>query len=95
MRTVSILGVPIAAVNLDQAASKIESWIRNQEKAYVTVTGIHGIMESQYDREIKLIHKNAAMCVPDGVPTVWIGKYYGQKLAVSRLRQSEAYFSII
>ena len=77
--TVNILGIPIAAVNMAQAASQIEAWIHNNQKAYITVTGVHGIMESQYDAEVKRIHKEAAMCVPDGMPTVWIGKIYGHK----------------
>ena len=79
METVNILGVPIAAVNMAQAAELIEEWIQNGRKKYVAVTGVHGIMESQYTEEIKRIHQCAGMCVPDGMPTVWIGKYYGHK----------------
>jgi N-acetylglucosaminyldiphosphoundecaprenol N-acetyl-beta-D-mannosaminyltransferase len=77
--TVNILGVPIAAINMDQAACQIEEWIRNKQNIFITVTGVHGIMESQYDEEVKEIHKKAAMCVPDGMPTVWIGKFYGHR----------------
>jgi N-acetylglucosaminyldiphosphoundecaprenol N-acetyl-beta-D-mannosaminyltransferase len=73
---VNILGVPIAAVNMGQAVAPIEEWIRDNTKKYVTVTGMHGIMESQYDEEVKRIHQTAGMCVPDGMPTVWIGKLY-------------------
>jgi N-acetylglucosaminyldiphosphoundecaprenol N-acetyl-beta-D-mannosaminyltransferase len=79
MKVVNILGVPIAAVSLNEAADKIEEWIRGGQDAYVTVTGVHGIMESQYDLEVKRIHQKAGMCVPDGMPTVWIGKFYGHK----------------
>ena len=76
---VNILGVPIAAINLDQAAAKIEEWILTGQRVYVTVTGVHGIMESQYDKEVKRIHQEAGMCVPDGMPTVWIGKLHGNR----------------
>lgn len=79
MKMVNILGVPIAAVNMDQALAQIEEWIRDNTKKYVTVTGVHGIMESQYDDEIKCIHQTAGMCVPDGMPTVWIGNLYGHR----------------
>lgn len=79
MNKVDILGVPIAAIDLDQAANQIEYWIVKGRKVYVTVTGVHGIMESQYNEEVKRIHRNSAMCVPDGMPTVWIGKIYGHK----------------
>jgi N-acetylglucosaminyldiphosphoundecaprenol N-acetyl-beta-D-mannosaminyltransferase len=77
LKTVNILGVPIAAVNMHQAVIQIDNWIQIEQKAYVTVTGVHGIMESQNDDEVKHIHRAAGMCVPDGVPTVWIGKLYG------------------
>jgi len=60
--------VSIAAVNIDEAAAQIEEWIRSGEKTYVTVTGVHGIMESQYEKQVKRIHRAAGMCVPDGMP---------------------------
>ena len=47
MKIVNILGVPIAAVNINEAAAQIEEWIRSGQKTYVTVTGVRGIMESQ------------------------------------------------
>jgi len=77
--TVNILGVPIAAINIKDAISQILEWVHTNRKIYITVTGVHGIMESQYDGRIKNIHKEAGMCVPDGMPTVWIGKFYGHK----------------
>lgn len=76
---VNILGVPIAAINLDQAATTIEEWIQQAPKKYVTVTGVHGIVESQYDEKIRSIHQNAGMCLPDGMPTVWIGRLHGNR----------------
>ncbi len=76
---VDILGIPIAAINLNEAVEIVDSLVRNGERAFVTVTGVHGIMESQYDVEVKRAHRMAAMCVPDGMPTVWIGKLYGHR----------------
>lgn len=79
VKTVNILGVPIAAVNMEEAADRIEEWIENGTRTFITVTGVHGIMESQYHEEVKRIHRSAGMCVPDGMPTVLIGKLYGHK----------------
>jgi N-acetylglucosaminyldiphosphoundecaprenol N-acetyl-beta-D-mannosaminyltransferase len=76
---VNILGIPIAAVNMKEVVAFISSWIECGARTFVTVTGVHGIMESQSDRELKSIHSSAGMCVPDGVPTVWIGKLYGHR----------------
>ncbi|MDX9974116.1 MAG: WecB/TagA/CpsF family glycosyltransferase [FCB group bacterium] len=79
MNTVDILGVPVAAVNLPDAADRIETWIREEPRRYVTVTGVHGIMESVYDPEVRRAHRRAGMCVPDGMPTVWIGLLAGHR----------------
>jgi N-acetylglucosaminyldiphosphoundecaprenol N-acetyl-beta-D-mannosaminyltransferase len=79
MKTMDILGVPMAATDIPGAAARIEEWIRNGERRFVTVTGVHGIMESQRDPEIMRIHRAAGMCVPDGMPTVVIGRLRGHK----------------
>ena len=74
-----ILGVPISTVNIASAVEQIGEWIGTGSKHYVTVTGVHGIMESQDSPEILAIHRQAGMCVPDGMPTVWLGHYAGAK----------------
>lgn len=77
--TVNVLGVPIAAVDLAEAATRVEGWIRRGDPTYVTVTGVHGVMESQRDRALMRIHQRAGMCVPDGMPMVWVGKLRGHR----------------
>ena len=79
MNLVDILGVPIAATNISEAIEQIEDWIRRGHKAYVTLTGVHGIMESQYDEKIKKYHRKADLFLPDRMPTVWIGRLFGNK----------------
>ena len=79
MDVVDILGVPIAAVDPALAVARIDRWVRRGRRTYVTVTGVHGIMESQRNPEIKRIHRRAGMCVPDGMPTVWIGRMRGHR----------------
>lgn len=79
LKHVNILGVPIAAVNIQRAIDRINMWIDRGEQTYVTVTGVHGIMESQRDPALLKIHQRAGMCVPDGMPTVWLGWHHGHK----------------
>jgi N-acetylglucosaminyldiphosphoundecaprenol N-acetyl-beta-D-mannosaminyltransferase len=79
VKTVNILGVPIAAVDLNETITCIDNVIKAGLQTYFTVTGVHGIMESQDDSEILQIHCNAGMCVPDGMPNVWIGRLLGYK----------------
>jgi N-acetylglucosaminyldiphosphoundecaprenol N-acetyl-beta-D-mannosaminyltransferase len=76
---VSVLGVPIAALDLKRAADQVEAWIAEDARTYVTVTGVHGVMESEDDPAVKTIHRRAGMCVPDGMPMVWVGRLYGHR----------------
>jgi N-acetylglucosaminyldiphosphoundecaprenol N-acetyl-beta-D-mannosaminyltransferase len=93
----NVLGVGISAVNLETAVARIADWISNREKHYVCVTGVHGVMESQYDRELKAIHNAAGMVTPDGMPMVWlsqmggahyVGRVYGPDLMLELCRAS-------
>ena len=68
-----ILGVPIATVSMNEAIVRIEEWVRNGARTFVTVTGVRGVMESRDDEEVRLMHNAAGICVPDSGPTVWVG----------------------
>jgi N-acetylglucosaminyldiphosphoundecaprenol N-acetyl-beta-D-mannosaminyltransferase len=70
---VSILGVRVHATRMDRAVSRIESLLANSDKGYVCVTGVHGIMESQGDPDLKRIINHSVLTIPDGRPTVWVG----------------------
>ncbi len=67
-----VLGVGISAINIPLAMETIDQWIAAGEKHYVCVTGVHGVMESQRDAELKRIHNQAGMVTPDGMPMVWM-----------------------
>lgn len=94
-----VLGVGISAVNLDSAVATIDRWIAASERHYVTVTGVHGVMESQRDPELKTIHNRAGMVTPDGMPMVWLNwlagnrevdRVYGPDLMLRVCEASEA-----
>ncbi len=79
-----VLGVGISPVNMDLAVDTIDGWIAGQEPNYVCVTGVHGVMESQQDADLKSIHNSAGMVTPDGMPMVWLSKAAGAE-AVDRV----------
>ena len=74
-----VLGVGISAINRQMALDTIENWIARRSAHYVTVTGVHGVMESQRDPELMRIHNAAGMVTPDGMPMVWISRMRGFK----------------
>ena len=77
MARANVLGVGVHAVNLHLASEMVESAVNSNRKGYVCVTGVHGVMEAQRDSGFKDILDRAMLVVPDGVPTVWIGRWEG------------------
>ena len=69
---VNVLGVGVHQTNLRETLGYIDRCITNRESCYICVTGVHGIMESQRDEELRRIHNAAGMVVPDGMPLVWL-----------------------
>jgi len=70
-RRVDVLGVHVSAITLGTALSRISEWIDRDAQHYVSITGVHGVMESQDDEELRQIHNAAGMVTPDGMPMVW------------------------
>jgi len=74
---VNVLGVNICATNMSNVLTTIESWIEHDGCHYVCLTGVHGVMECQNDEDLRQIHNDSGLTVPDGVPMVWAGRLQG------------------
>jgi N-acetylglucosaminyldiphosphoundecaprenol N-acetyl-beta-D-mannosaminyltransferase len=48
-------------------------WIDTGNPGYICLTGVHGVMEAQRDRELRRILNHAFITAPDGMPMSWIG----------------------
>ena len=95
---VDVLGVEISAINMDMALAAVRNWVEHGERQYVCVTGVHGVMESQADAELRSIHNRSGLTTPDGMPMVWAGKragaawmsrVYGPDLMLAVLAEAE------
>jgi len=73
----SILGVHVSVLTMQRATATMEHWIRNGERRYVCITGVHGVMESQRDPELMAIHNAAGLVTADGMPMVWMSHWLG------------------
>ncbi len=73
----NVLGVGIHAIDLPSAVSIIETAVREGTKGYVCLTGVHGVMEAQRDPRFREILNHALLAAPDGMPTVWVGRWQG------------------
>ncbi len=73
----NILGVGVSAIDMEMALQAMNEWIRRKEPHYVCVSGVHGVMESQQDEDLRRIHNAAGLVTPDGMPLVWISRLMG------------------
>ena len=76
---VNVLGVGVSAITMADALALIEKWIATDAKEYLCVTGVHGVMESHVDPELRDIHNRAGLVTPDGMPMVWLSRLYGHR----------------
>jgi bacterial polymer biosynthesis proteins, WecB/TagA/CpsF family len=79
IQRVNVLGVGVSAINMEMAKRAFTEAIQARKKGYVCVTGVHGIMESQNDPQLRSIHNNAFLVTPDGMPMTWMGRLQGFK----------------
>ncbi|HED12391.1 MAG TPA: glycosyltransferase [Gammaproteobacteria bacterium] len=86
--SVNILGTLVSAVNPRLAIAAICHWIETSTKAYVCVRDVHGIIRSLHDPKFKKIQNQAGLCIPDGMPTVLVGRYYGHT-TMSQIRGAD------
>ncbi len=75
----NVLGIGVDAIDMKSATEKILSALENERKGYVCVTGVHGVIESQTDGNLKQIINESLLTTPDGMPTVWVGRMQGHK----------------
>jgi len=64
---------------MDQALAEITRWVERRERHYVCVTGVHGVMESHRNPDLRRIHNASGLTTPDGMPLVWAGRWSGAK----------------
>ncbi len=98
MEYVDILGVKIAAVNLEMACDIICKWIEDRHKTYVCLAPVATLIDCYRDSVYLDIVNSAAMTTPDGMPLVWIarlkgssniGRTYGPDLMLSVCQKAE------
>jgi len=76
---INVQGVRISGINLDSASDEIHQAIKNRQKGYICVTGVHGVTEAQDEPIFRQILNNAFLVTPDGMPMVWMGKLAGDE----------------
>ena len=69
----------MSVVDISSTVHRLLEAVSENRSGYVCVTGVHGIIEARDDPRLQSILNNAFLCVPDGMPTVWMGRLQGHK----------------
>jgi N-acetylglucosaminyldiphosphoundecaprenol N-acetyl-beta-D-mannosaminyltransferase len=76
-----VLGVPVHCIQMSDVIAAMESWIASRDRTrYVAITGMHGVSQSRKDSRFREILNSASLVVPDGMPLVWLARWYRQPI---------------
>lgn len=74
-------GVGISCTDMQDAVDALFRTARDGSGGYYAFTCAHGIVDSQKDERLRGILNGSRYTMPDGMPTVWLGKMKGQRIS--------------
>lgn len=77
--TVDILGVHIAAINMDWLIQYIRAHIHDLSGDYMCVSNVHTTVMASEDESYKAVQNGGVMAIPDGGPLSSVGRRRGAK----------------
>lgn len=76
-------GVNLSCIDRSTAVDAFFGLVAARAGGYITITDAHGIVASQADGALRGIINGARLALPDGMPSVWLGRLKGH--AVGRV----------
>ncbi|HEY0867347.1 MAG TPA: WecB/TagA/CpsF family glycosyltransferase, partial [Fimbriimonas sp.] len=74
-RRVSILGLPVDGVTMDEALERIEGFLETADRTRLVITAdASGIVQAQSDPELKALYHSADLVTPDGAGILWAAR---------------------
>jgi N-acetylglucosaminyldiphosphoundecaprenol N-acetyl-beta-D-mannosaminyltransferase len=80
VRRRTILGVPVAVTDYEQAMDVMEDMIRTRHRGYFCAAPVHAVMVAQDDPDAHAALLGSTLVVPDGMPLVWAANLLGERL---------------
>jgi N-acetylglucosaminyldiphosphoundecaprenol N-acetyl-beta-D-mannosaminyltransferase len=75
--TAKLLGISVEPLDMESAVARVADELKARRNGYACFIGVHGIMEAQRDPVLAQAYARAVLKVPDGTPTVWVGRWQG------------------
>lgn len=70
----NVLGVAIDALNLERAVSRVAQFLQSDRKGYLCAVDVSGVLAARRDPAVARTFAEAAIVIPDGTPTAWVGR---------------------
>src|SRR3989441_11471079 len=95
----NVLGVGISLINMDIALDRLDRWVAERARDYVTICTVHTVMDCRRDERLRQIVNAGGMTTPDGMPLVWlsrlarhryVSRVYGPDLMLAEMAASQA-----
>ncbi len=74
---VNLLGVPVAAVTMEEALDILEHFLSERRTHLVVTSDASALVRAQEDEEFRRIVQNADLVTPDGIGVVWSARLLG------------------
>jgi N-acetylglucosaminyldiphosphoundecaprenol N-acetyl-beta-D-mannosaminyltransferase len=88
------------ALRIPGVVARMEERLANRKVAhYIVVSNVHVLIEARHSVSFRRVLDSADLCVPDGMPIVWVGRVrghplrhrvYGPDLLLNFCRQTKA-----
>lgn len=79
MQRLPVLGVPISALDWNEALAAIGSWAAARESRCVCLCNVHSVVSAGRDPALRAALAGADMATPDGAPVAWMLRRLGQR----------------
>lgn len=85
IKSVSILGVRVDQVDMEQSVKQVDHWLKGQGKHYIVTTNVEFVMKAQQDLYFKEILNNADLSVADSLRLGWANFELNQKSLLKKI----------
>jgi N-acetylglucosaminyldiphosphoundecaprenol N-acetyl-beta-D-mannosaminyltransferase len=80
LRTIEILGIPVACATYDSALERLEELAREPRSTTVCPSNTSIFAEARHNPELARVMAKFDLVLPDGMPVVWALNWYGAGL---------------
>jgi N-acetylglucosaminyldiphosphoundecaprenol N-acetyl-beta-D-mannosaminyltransferase len=69
--------VQMSCLDMESALDALYGFVAQGQGGYIACTCTHGIVDSEHDERLRSILNGSLLTLPDGMPTVWVGRAKG------------------